>query len=158
MSAKLVTSLGVTALAVVSGAILLAADGPDALNVKITADFGDTKEVYKDQVGIFYEDLGRAADGGLYAELVENRDFEYTSADKPEWDAMTAWRVLALEGTNGVSEIATADPIHANNPHYIVLHVKQPNTVFLQNNGFGGFPADRKEPASTFSQVEVFSR
>ena len=75
MSAKLISALGFAAFAVTSG-VLFAADDSDALNVNISADFSKTKEVYKDQVGIFYEDLGRAADGGLYAELVENRDFE----------------------------------------------------------------------------------
>ncbi len=27
--------------------------------------------------GIFFEDINHAADGGLYAELLQNRDFEY---------------------------------------------------------------------------------
>ena len=31
--------------------------------------------------GVFYEDINRAADGGLYAELVQNRSFEYSTAD-----------------------------------------------------------------------------
>ena len=63
MSAKLFSVLGFAALA--SGALFASEDGPDALNVNISADFGKTKDVYKNQVGIFYEDLGRAADGGL---------------------------------------------------------------------------------------------
>ena len=86
MSAKLVSSLGIAALAIAACA-LFAADDPGALKVNITADFDNTKDVYKNPVGIFYEDLGRAADGGLYAELVENRDFEYSAADKEGWDA-----------------------------------------------------------------------
>ena len=144
MSAKLFSVLGFAAVAAAAGA-LFAAEDSDTLRVSIAADFGNTKEINKNPVGIFYEDLGRAADGGLYAELVENRDFEYSSADQETWDSMTAWRVLAPEGSAKVSGIATADPIHPNNSHYIVLHVEQPNTVFLQNNGFGGFPADRKD-------------
>jgi hypothetical protein len=31
--------------------------------------------------GVFFEDINRAADGGLYAELVQNRSFEYDQAD-----------------------------------------------------------------------------
>ena len=152
MSAKTISALGIAALAIAAGA-LFAADDDAPLNVNISADFGKTKDVYKDQVGIFYEDLGRAADGGLYAELVENRDFEYSAADKEDWNSMTAWRVLALEGSTGVSEIATADPIHKNNPHYIVLHVRQPNTVFLQNNGFGGFGHEKVDGSSPMAGV-----
>ena len=33
--------------------------------------------------GIFYEDINYASDGGLYAELIRNRSFEY-DAEKPE--------------------------------------------------------------------------
>ena len=33
-------------------------------------------------IGIFFEDISYAADGGLYAELVQNRDFEYTARDR----------------------------------------------------------------------------
>jgi len=153
MSAKNISALGFAAFAIAAGA-LFAADGDSGtLNVNVSADFGNTKEVNKNPVGIFYEDLGRAADGGFYAELVENRDFEYSAADKDGWNGMTAWRVLALEGASGVSEIATADPIHANNSHYIVLHVRQPNTVFLQNNGFGGFGHEKVDGASPMAGV-----
>lgn len=34
-------------------------------------------------------------------------------------------------------EIATANPIHANNPHYVVLDAKQPGASFV-NSGFDG--------------------
>ena len=34
--------------------------------------------------GIFYEDINFASDGGLYAELIRNRSFEY-NAEKPEY-------------------------------------------------------------------------
>src|SRR6185295_7393596 len=43
--------------------------------------------------GIFFEEINHAGDGGLYAELVQNRDFEATTlAD--------GWRV---EGTNVIT-------------------------------------------------------
>ena len=37
-------------------------------------------------MGVFFEDLNYAADGGLYAELVQNRDFEYALSDKEGHD------------------------------------------------------------------------
>ena len=33
-------------------------------------------------IGIFYEDINYAADGGLYAELIQNRDFEYNPDER----------------------------------------------------------------------------
>ena len=32
--------------------------------------------------GLFFEDINYAADGGLYAELVQNRSFEYHSLER----------------------------------------------------------------------------
>ncbi|MDX8035693.1 alpha-L-arabinofuranosidase C-terminal domain-containing protein [Lentzea sp. BCCO 10_0856] len=41
--------------------------------------------------GVFFEDINRAADGGLYAELVQNRSFEYDKADNASYHGMTSW-------------------------------------------------------------------
>ena len=38
------------------------------------------KPISTDLFGIFFEDINYAADGGLYAELVQNRSFEYSSS------------------------------------------------------------------------------
>ena len=37
-------------------------------------------ELSQDIYGIFFEDINHASDGGLYAELIQNRDFEYNCA------------------------------------------------------------------------------
>ena len=66
-------------------------------------------------MGIFFEDISYAADGGLYAELVQNRDFEYSSSDRNEWNALTAW-----EHSKGV-RVETAQPLSKVNPHYVVM-------------------------------------
>jgi alpha-L-arabinofuranosidase len=41
--------------------------------------------------GVFFEDINRAADGGLYAELVQNRSFEYDPADNATYHGLTSW-------------------------------------------------------------------
>ncbi|WP_162175457.1 alpha-L-arabinofuranosidase C-terminal domain-containing protein [Paraoerskovia marina] len=41
--------------------------------------------------GAFYEDINYAADGGLYAELVRNRSFEFNSSDNRSFTGLTAW-------------------------------------------------------------------
>ncbi|MCG8926339.1 alpha-L-arabinofuranosidase C-terminal domain-containing protein [Lentzea sp. CC55] len=41
--------------------------------------------------GVFFEDINRAADGGLYAELVQNRSFEYDPADNAGYTGLTSW-------------------------------------------------------------------
>ena len=49
------------------------------------------KPVNPDLFGIFFEDLNYDANGGLYAELVQNRSFEYSPADHKDWKAGDTW-------------------------------------------------------------------
>ncbi|WP_424920868.1 alpha-L-arabinofuranosidase C-terminal domain-containing protein [Streptomyces sp. wa13] len=55
----------------------------------------------KSMYGVFYEDINHAADGGLYAELVQNRSFEYDRADNAAYSPMTAWSEAAVAGATG---------------------------------------------------------
>ena len=79
-------------------------------------------------VGIFFEDISYAADGGLYAELVQNRDFEYCAKDRREWNATTAWHSARP------IEIATEHPLSLQNPHYALLWPQDT----LWNEGWDG--------------------
>lgn len=88
-----------------------------------------TKQISDCLVGIFFEDISYAADGGLYAEMVQNRDFEYNSNDRGDFTATTAWH------SDGDIVIADEEPLSAANPHYAVLS-NQP----LYNSGWDGIP------------------
>jgi hypothetical protein len=106
------------------------------VTLNIAAD--GAKEISDKLIGIFFEDINYAADGGLYAELVQNRDFEYTPRDyrnrRPEWNATYAWSA----DTAGLTwSIDTVAPLHVNNPHYARLQVSQPGGS-LSNSGFDG--------------------
>ena len=52
----------------------------------------------QDLFGIFFEDLNHAADGGLYAELIQNRAFEFCSVDNPDYHGLTAWEKIEKGG------------------------------------------------------------
>ena len=58
--------------------------------------------------GVFFEDINFGADGGLYADLVENRSFEFPQR-------LMAWQ------TFGNVEVEDDDPAFERNPHYIRL-------------------------------------
>lgn len=64
---------------------------PAKLDVTLTAHPEHTKAISDKLVGVFFEDISYAADGGLYGELIQNRDFEYTDNDRREWGPTTAW-------------------------------------------------------------------
>lgn len=117
--------------------------GLKPLKATIQVDVSQGKSISDHLIGIFFEDINYAADGGLYAELVQNRDFEYSSKDgsRQGWDSNYAWSV---KGGQGTLTIATERPIHENNPHYAVLDVRQVGAA-LQNDGYDGITLKKGE-------------
>lgn len=95
------------------------------------------KPISDQLIGIFFEDISYAADGGLYAELIQNRDFEYTPADVAErdssWNSFKAWSITG----NATYKIDTVNPIHPNNPHYLILNTSSAGAR-LSNEGYDG--------------------
>ena len=116
--------------------------GLKPLKATIQVDASRGKSISDHLIGIFFEDINYAADGGLYAELVQNRDFEYSSKDgsRQGWDANYAWSV---DG-QGSMEIATEHPVHENNPHYAVLDIRQVGASLL-NDGYDGITLKKGE-------------
>jgi alpha-L-arabinofuranosidase len=97
------------------------------------------KRISPDLVGIFFEDLSYAADGGLYAELIQNRSFDYSDADHVGWTPLTAWELIQRSGGQGSVAVETAEPLNTVNTSYAVLTVERPGGgVGLRNEGFGG--------------------
>jgi Alpha-L-arabinofuranosidase len=105
------------------------------------------KAISKNLFGIFFEDLNYAADGGLYAEMIQNRSFEYTPSDinwsknpHNNWCFFTAWGI-EKDGA-GIATISceTSAPIHTNNPHYLVFNAltRGEKGVGLCNSGYDG--------------------
>lgn len=81
--------------------------------------------------GIFFEDINFAADGGLYAELVQNRSFEHG-------DAFVGWGLVNRRGS-GVTTIASEAPLNDNNPHYARLSIADAGAGFgLASYGYAG--------------------
>ena len=80
--------------------------------------------------GIFFEDINFAADGGLYAEKVVNRSFEYgvLAAD----DELHGWSSVG----NAKYYIETADSLNKNNPHYAVIENDSDALSGIANKGF----------------------
>ena len=111
----------------------------------ITVDLATSKAINPNLVGIFFEDLSYAADGGLYAELVQNRSFEYSPADRPEWNALTSWSLVERAGGKGGLAVENEAPLHPDNPTYAVLEVSTPGAAGMQNHGFDGISVKEGE-------------
>ena len=76
--------------------------------------------------GIFFEDINYAADGGLYAEMVKNRSFEFPQH-------LMGWRAF------GNFDVEDDGPFERN-PHYVRLKYSGHRDKFtgLENEGFFG--------------------
>ena len=78
--------------------------------------------VSEGMIGLFFEDINYAADGGLYAEMLENRSFEFVDCygDKGDYYTKPApgygW---SAEGDGAVLEFVTGSPLYRENPHYL---------------------------------------
>jgi alpha-N-arabinofuranosidase len=80
--------------------------------------------------GLFFEDINRAADGGLYAEMVENRSFDFP---KP----MTAWGAWpANRPRDGIFLVVNQAAEDLADPKYLAVNIRATDTVGLLNAGF----------------------
>ena len=77
--------------------------------------------------GIFFEDINFGADGGLYAEMVENRSFEFPNR-------LMGWN------TWGNVSVSSIKPAFDRNPNYVVLEPSghREKSTGLENRGFFG--------------------
>lgn len=81
--------------------------------------------------GVFFEDINLGADGGIYAELIKNRSFEF-------FRPMMGWRVLGRPATEGDFLIVNRKEVNTGNPRFlrVTLRNNAKGSVGLNNEGF----------------------
>jgi alpha-L-arabinofuranosidase len=91
--------------------------------------------------GVFFEDINFAADGGLYAELVKNRSFEFSLP-------LTGWKITKQNG-NGRLLPTFYSPANSVNPRYLEIVCDSADGSFgLTNEGFRGMGVKKGEQYS----------
>ncbi len=130
--------IGITAAA----AILSAGAGLDAQNQDAPKTMTGTLDPAKikfdispTMYGVFFEDINFAADGGLYAELIKNRSFEFPNG-LSGWE--TDGRVQVVKG-------AENDVPFPRNPHFARLTAESHRDQWtaLDNGGFRGLAFEK---------------
>lgn len=105
------------------------------------------KAISDELIGIFFEDISSAADGGLYAELLQNGAFEFSPVERDGWGAGTAWKMIRPGHSLGWLEVRNDNPVHPNNANYMRLYTERSKEYYdykgwkgfgLQNDGFDG--------------------
>ncbi|GAB3010804.1 alpha-L-arabinofuranosidase C-terminal domain-containing protein [Niabella terrae] len=82
--------------------------------------------------GVFFEDINMGADGGLYAEMVKNRSFEFS---RP----LMGWKLLQQPYKEGTATVLNRGSSHTANPRFLRI-LLNPGTpaLGLVNEGFRG--------------------
>lgn len=83
--------------------------------------------------GVFFEDINLGADGGIYAELIKNRSFEF-------YKPLMGWRILGKPTTEGDFLVLNRNQVNLANPRFlrITLHNNAKGSLGLSNEGFRG--------------------
>jgi alpha-L-arabinofuranosidase len=136
-----------TLIGIATATILTAAGagpGPATAAYEISIDPTATGPAIADTMyGVFFEDINDAADGGLYAELVRNRSFEFLPVDNPSYNGLTAWTPTAESGGAGAATpVDDGARLNDRNRTYLELALNNPPggrfgvTNAGYNNGF----------------------
>ena len=83
--------------------------------------------------GVFFEDINMGADGGIYAELVKNRSFEF-------YKPLMGWTVQQKQFREGAVVVQNRQEKESANPRFIqvLLHNTSKGDLGLTNEGFRG--------------------
>lgn len=100
--------------------------------------------------GIFFEDINFGADGGLYAELIKNRGFEFP-------DALMGWQKISPSKARGTLTVLSDDPFNGANPHYVRIASQGTDVFGVANEGFRGIGVKCGEAYNFSLQVRKVS-
>jgi alpha-L-arabinofuranosidase len=103
------------------------------------------------QFGEFLEEINHSGDGGLYAELIRNRDLK-ESASTP-----VAWSAVSGPNASGAISLDSSKPLNSANPVSLKLAVDKGSSggrVGVANAGYWGIPV---KPSTTY-RVSFFAR
>lgn len=82
--------------------------------------------------GLFFEDINMGADGGLYAELVKNRSFEF-------YKPLMGWKEVKKDAASGSLLVQNRQDKSAANPRFLHVTARAtPGAFGLVNEGFRG--------------------
>lgn len=90
--------------------------------------------------GIFFEDINHSTDGGIYAELVRNRNFE--EGDKPDH-----WTIVRSGSAQVEMAVDRSQPISPKNPRSLRVDIRDPGPgrAGVANGGFWGMNVRKGE-------------
>ncbi|MFY7838877.1 MAG: alpha-L-arabinofuranosidase, partial [Lacibacter sp.] len=119
-------------LSIVAAAALFTAAAQDKKTFVVKANT-PVAEVQSTMWGVFFEDINLGADGGIYAELIKNRSFEFA---RP----LMGWKVDQRPYTEGAVTVQNRQGNNAANPRFLRVQLNNAlqTSLSLTNEGFRG--------------------
>lgn len=87
-----------------------------------------------DFYGIFFEDISHSADGGLYAQMVQNGSFEFCEIDNKSYTPWTAWEPIG----DVHLRINRKGSFFPKNPCYAEIYTLSAGKNGIRNTGYKG--------------------
>lgn len=121
-------------------------------------------DIPKDWIGLFFEDINYGLDGGLHAEMLENRSFEFLDARGfndnyyQNFDGGYGWDAYPMEGNGAVLSIKTENPLNQVNTHYLEFTSSESQLGF-SNKAYDGIcmKKDMKYTVSFYARANSFN-
>ena len=101
------------------------------------------KRINDNMIGLFFEDINYGLDGGLHAEMIENRSFEFVKAYgdnksyHTKYAGTYAWSNYPNREQSSKIVILDSNPWSERNPHYLMFQADQDCQSFC-NKAFDG--------------------
>ncbi|WP_291870880.1 alpha-L-arabinofuranosidase C-terminal domain-containing protein [Maribacter sp.] len=130
-------------------------------------------DVSPSMYGVFFEEINHAGDGGLYAEMVQNRSFEskeYPEGYRVEGDQLFSndvpnhltgdinkagykwtteefpgWSLKAEGGAKAVMKLTKNNPLFESTPNSLQVDISKPGIATLVNSGYWGMGVKKDE-------------
>jgi len=135
-----------TYLGVLSASEIAELAGPGRLSVDASQP---GPAINSTQFGAFLEEINHSGDGGLYAELIRNRDL------KEDPTSPVAWSALAGRGSSATISLDSTEPLNSANPISLKLSIGSVGSrAGVANAGWWGIPV---RPSTTY-RVSFFAK
>lgn len=131
------------------------------MRIDITKKIG--ANINKQMIGLFFEDINYSLDGGLYAEMIENRAFEFVESTGENFIYYQrfagdyGWTYYPESKTSGNLTIKSDKPMNNINPHYLEFNGDEENRAFC-NKAYDGIFMKKDLPynVSFFARSEKY--
>ena len=109
--------------------LFLQAQNPGTISIEVNKPIA---AVQPTMWGVFFEDINLGADGGIYAELIKNRSFEF-------YKPLMGWTVRQNKFNEGTVLVMNREDKNTANPRFVrITKQEAATTLDLTNEGFRG--------------------